>query len=353
MSFSYPLPDVPDSSSPPSSPPQAGGSQEEERHFQTCLAYVQRHAAGPVEGLYTPASLAWRIYREPIVLLAATPAILLQMAHPAIATGVHTWSNFRHDLIGRARRTSNALYHLVFGDLQQAVRTGRRLYALHRSVQGLTESDNQARSAGKPYRATDPALLFWVQATLIDLSLQFYEHLVQPLTAPEREQFYQEACLMAPLLGVLPDRLPPALPDFYAYYHATLSSMDLDVGPVARVEVESLLGTRLLPRRLHHTLTAGFLPARFRTSYGLAWDRHEALRFERLLRILHTVYSALPSGLRAAPAYHQARYRIARARHQPTPATGYVYTGIRKLSPLPLSLEPYEPPATVERYKKV
>ena len=40
-------------------------------------------------GLFGPGSMAWRIDGEVLVLAGGTCALLMQLAHPAVAAGVH------------------------------------------------------------------------------------------------------------------------------------------------------------------------------------------------------------------------------------------------------------------------
>ena len=60
-------------------------------------------------GLYGPDSEAWRLNREAMLLLGAGPrALLLQIAHPAVAAGVNDHSDFRADPWRRLAGTSVA-----------------------------------------------------------------------------------------------------------------------------------------------------------------------------------------------------------------------------------------------------
>ena len=59
---------------------------------------MPRGAAAGCRGLYGPDSEAWRLNREAMLLLGAGPrALLLQLAHPAVAAGVADHSDFRAD----------------------------------------------------------------------------------------------------------------------------------------------------------------------------------------------------------------------------------------------------------------
>ena len=66
------------------------------------------------------------------------------------------------------------MYEIIFGDLATAYATIERIHRIHSRV--------RSDSPEQPYRASDPNLLFWVLATLIDASVRTYELVVQPLS---------------------------------------------------------------------------------------------------------------------------------------------------------------------------
>ena len=53
--------------------------------------------------------------------------------------------------------------------------------AIHAAVRGTVPE------SGAAYQATDPALLLWVHATLVDTALRVYDRYVAPLTAEEQQ----------------------------------------------------------------------------------------------------------------------------------------------------------------------
>jgi hypothetical protein len=53
-----------------------------EDDFESSLDAVREAAAGPIEGVFGPASVTWRVDREAAVFLGAGRALLLQLAHP-------------------------------------------------------------------------------------------------------------------------------------------------------------------------------------------------------------------------------------------------------------------------------
>src|SRR4051812_359643 len=104
--------------------------------FAACLDYVRAHAPGAVEGIFGPHSATWLVSRESALLLGGLRAIVLQIAHPAVAAGVNQSSTFRTDLLGRAQRTFTSTYQMIFGDLHTALIAATRLHNIHSRVLG-------------------------------------------------------------------------------------------------------------------------------------------------------------------------------------------------------------------------
>ena len=127
-------------------------------------------------GLFGPGSMAWRIDGEVLVLAGGTCALLMQLAHPAVAAGVDQHSDFRADPFARLRRTLTSSYAVAFGTASDAEAAIRRVNAIHAAVRG------HVPETGAAYHATDPALLLWVHATLVDTALRVYDRYVAPLT---------------------------------------------------------------------------------------------------------------------------------------------------------------------------
>ncbi len=59
------------------------------------------------DALYDPASAIWRVHGDvTTMMIGGVAALLMQMLHPAALAGVWDHSNFRHDMLGRLRRTA-------------------------------------------------------------------------------------------------------------------------------------------------------------------------------------------------------------------------------------------------------
>jgi uncharacterized protein (DUF2236 family) len=88
----------------------------------------------------------------------------------------------------------------VFGPQSLVHNYTARVNAIHAGVAGVTDG-------GEAYRADEPELLRWVQATAAFGFLEAYAAYVQPFDARERDGFYAEAVAGARCFGV---RNPPS-----------------------------------------------------------------------------------------------------------------------------------------------
>ena len=122
-------------------------------------------------------SISHRVNREAVVVLGWGRAILLQLAHPLVAVGVGAHSGFDDGALAyvqRMRRTIGAMLSLTFGTESEIRETAGRINAIHQRVHGRLDRAVGGYPAGTSYDATDPALLTWVHATLVDSQLRTY-----------------------------------------------------------------------------------------------------------------------------------------------------------------------------------
>jgi uncharacterized protein (DUF2236 family) len=278
------------------------------------LEAVRMAAAGPAEGVFGPASVTWRVDREAISFLGAGRALLLQLAHPWVATAIAQHSRAPADPIGRFHRTFDVVFTMVFGTLDQALAASRRLHRRHQAVTGTMPADIGPFDKGSPYRANDVAALRWVFATLIDGAVQAHDIVLPALTGGERERYYAESKLFAALFGLAPDDLPADWPAFAAYNAEMWCSDSLTVGAAARDIAQELLsgaGTLLRIPRWYRALTAAMLPEGLRAQFDLAFDDRERRRAERAIAVIRRLYPLLPPRLRYVAPYHEAVARLA------------------------------------------
>jgi uncharacterized protein (DUF2236 family) len=255
------------------------------------------------DGYFQPESVIRRVGNSPLVpLLGGGPAVLLQVAHPLVAAGVVYHSDYKSDLWQRLLRTLQALYLIVYGSKQEAEAAGESVRAVHAHVHGRTREPLGPFPVGTPYSASDPDLMLWVHATLMEASLTAHQRFVGRLAPDEEEAYYREMGLVARLFGLPSTALPARVADFREYLDAQLAGRKICVTTPAR-EVAAVILDAPLPTPVrvlvpaHRLATTALLPQRLREEYGLRWSRAHALPLALAARSLHVL--AVPL-LRAA-----------------------------------------------------
>jgi uncharacterized protein (DUF2236 family) len=256
-------------------------------------------------GLFGPGSIVWRVNGEAVTILGGGRALLMQLAEPRVASGVADHSRFEEDAFARLWRTLDAVLTAAFGDTRQAEAAAARVNRVHDAVIG--ERD------GEPYRATDPELLLWVHATLVDTALVCYERFVGPLPPSDTERYLAEMARFAELFGVPADVLPADLPAFRAYVDRRVR--ELRVSAEARRLAEGILHPPVSPalapsRALLRETTVGLLPEPLRAGFGLPFGPARERALDALAWTLRRTLPLLPSNVRRWPHAEAARARL-------------------------------------------
>jgi uncharacterized protein (DUF2236 family) len=266
-------------------------------------------------GLFGPGTMTWRINREGALLLGGGRALVLQVAHPLVAAGVAEFSNYREDPWGRLYRTLDLTTRIVFGDKETAAEASDQLRRVHTRVKGVTREPGGRFPAGTPYEASDPELLMWVHATLVDTSLLVYDRYVHRLTIAERERYYEEQKTLGEAFGVPREQQPGSYADFNEYFAGMLDSDAIAMTGALRDVTDATLRPDLpfLARPLVEAIglaTAGMLPERLREELGLPWGPNR----ERLLAASRTMLRGaiplLPGIVRDFPPARSAERRV-------------------------------------------
>ena len=147
--------------------------------------------------LLGPDSLSWRVFKNPVAVFAGgVAAVILELAEPRVRSGVWDHSAFRADPVRRMQRTGLAAMVTVYGARSVAERMIAGVGRMHGGIAGTTP-------AGEAYRASDPALLTWVQATAAFGFAEAYGRYVRPLGAAELDRLLAEGVPSAHLYGAL------------------------------------------------------------------------------------------------------------------------------------------------------
>jgi uncharacterized protein (DUF2236 family) len=160
------------------------------------------------------------------------------------------------------------------------------------------------RVAGPGYAASDPALLLWVHATLIDTSLRMHALLVRPLSDTEAAAYYKDMQRIGEALGIPRDAFPPDVPSFNAY--VTAMNQTLQVTDTARSLAREIFRPRgaITPALfVTRALTAGLLPEPLRVQYGLSWGPRRQSALDASARLSRTLHPYLPRLLKQTPAF--------------------------------------------------
>lgn len=246
------------------------------------------------DGLFAAGSVIRRVYGEPACLLGAGTALLLQLAHPSVAQGVAEHSDFEHRPLDRLLGTLYATNAVVFGSRRDADRIGRLVGGMHRQVRG------------EGYDARDPALVAWVNATLVATAVQLHQRVVGPLERDELDELAADAAVVAEVFGCPRDRAPRSWSAFEDYWRDCVDR--LDVTDTARRVAGSLFSGRGMPARpvwlpslaAARAVAAATLPPSVRDGYGLAWGRRERALATGVLTTSAAVLPRVPAPVRRA-----------------------------------------------------
>jgi len=272
----------------------------------------------PSVGLFREDSWLRRVSAEPVLLFGGGRALLLEVAHPLVAAGVAEHSDFERDPFGRLQRTLNAMSSIVFRDRAAALAAVRSVAVAHARVRGTLARDAGRFRRGTAYSASDPELVRWVWATLLDTALVVYERFVSPLDATARAAYYADQCCLARLLGVPEALVPASHAEFRGYFESMLAADASTLSEQGTAVARALLQPeRSYPgRRLVGDLTAALLPPSLRAAYGLAFDEPQARRVRDLVasvRALRATSDGSPPGRREVPAESELAARGASA----------------------------------------
>ena len=263
----------------------------------------------------TDSSVAQRITAERLLLLGWTRAILLQLAHPLIAAGVHDHSGFRASPSASAARlqhTIRAMLTLTYGDAQASARALDGIRHIHHRVNGTLPQTVGPFPAGTRYSAEDPTLVLWVHATLVESMLMTYERCVAPLTPAECDAYCRDAAWVAVGLGAMDADVPRTWTAVREFMNDVIASGAVCVGPQARELAPFLLSPalgRLLPGSvwLNTLLTSAMLPAPIREQYDLELSQQQERRAQRICAALRAARRLTPDVVALWPA---ARRRV-------------------------------------------
>lgn len=228
------------------------------------------------EALVSASSVSWRVFKNPVALfIGGVAAVILELADPAVRTGVWEHSSFRTDPRRRLQRTALAAMVTVYGAKSQAEAMIAGVVRMHQRVEGHTP-------AGEAYRANDVDLLTWVQATAAFGFSEACHRYVRTLSPEELDRYHEEGAPAARLYGALD--APASKAELIALFESKRSRLEpspivfefLDIIRTAPVFPRPLRPVQHLLVRAAVEMVPGWVRERLGLSagYGLSpWQR--------------------------------------------------------------------------------
>jgi uncharacterized protein (DUF2236 family) len=201
---------------------------------RAAAAFAASVPAQPADdGYFGPGSVTWRLNGDLSAPVAGLRSLLMQALHPLAMAGVDQHSDWRADPAGRLASTSAYLVTITYGDRAAARRAADRVRTIHQRVRGTDPV------TGRPYAATDPALLIWVHAALVDSVLAAADRYGTPVSAVDKDRYVAEMTAAAELVGVPAGRAPSSSAELDAYLTAVRP--ELTVSPTVTESTAALL----------------------------------------------------------------------------------------------------------------
>lgn len=268
----------------------------------------------PDPGLLGPDSITWHLHQEQWLITAGGRAFLMQAAHPKVAQGALDHSGFAEDPYGRVDRTIQSMAVLIFGTTREVNDMARFINRLHRSVVGTLHETIGHYTAGEPYSGMEPAALLWVHIAFVDSILTAYKTFVGPLSEEVCDQYWQESCRYARLLGLTDATLPRSYADVQQYIRDALPSGEIAIGQAARFIAQKVLYPPMPWVRkpfwaIVRVITVGQLPPDIRQAFGLRWSILHRVGFRLARTAGHLLRRLFPGALGTSPLVDFARRR--------------------------------------------
>jgi uncharacterized protein (DUF2236 family) len=258
------------------------------------------------EGYFGPRSVSWQVHREITVLFGGARAMLMQAAHPSVVAGAALTGMYERNPWKRLQRTLVLQYALTFGTRAEAHAAADRINDVHDRIHGIDPV------TGRRFDATDPHLLLWVHACLVESALLFERLTVGRLDDRGRQRFHEEQMLAAELVRLPRSMIPATVPELDAYIADTVRSGELVVTDPAR----SVAGLFLKPPpeaewrpvlRTVARLAFGTLPPALREGYHLPRRRGEWAARRITFALLRGSRPLLPARFRYIAPYQRWR----------------------------------------------
>ncbi len=243
---------------------------------------------------------------------------------PTISAVVDEYSTFRTDPMGRAVRSLASVMMWIYGG-DEALAEADRLRELHASL-NTTDADGVRRTA----LSSGPWA--WVLHTGTFAFTESAEYFARrPLTAPEKEAYFQETVQLMRNFSVPPKEIPANYAAFEEFFADTVANhlVATDTARDYLRVIRSVAPPKQLPRALRpawkaavapvgwlqYFVTVGTTPEAAREKLGLTWTASDERKLRALGRLIARIVPLLPERLRYFPIAYEAR-RLERDRRR-------------------------------------
>lgn len=183
---------------------------------RSAAAFVSGVPEDPADdGFFGPRSVTWKINADLSSPVAGLRSLLMQALHPLAMAGVDQHSQWRRDFVGRLAATSAYVTTVTYSDRATAEAVSAQVRRIHTHVRGTDPV------TGQPYDATDPALLLWVHAALVDSALAAATTIGTEPSGAEADQYVAEMVTAAELVGIPRDMTPATVAALSGYIEST------------------------------------------------------------------------------------------------------------------------------------
>ncbi|MEX1079502.1 MAG: oxygenase MpaB family protein [Homoserinimonas sp.] len=228
--------------------------------------WVEKIEQGEDAGYFGPGSAAWAVHGGIPTMVAGIRSLLLQALHPGAMAGVHDWSRYQEDALGRLSGTVKWLVTVTYADTTLARAETVRVGCFHDRVRG-TYLDNAG--AERSYAAGDPDLLRWVHLVFADSFLACHQLWGAPIPGGA-DQYVREWATAGELLGVPnPPRSEAELRDGLDSFRSELRSDERVAEVVGFIRNPPLTATMKPAYRILFAGAVASLPRQYRAMLGL------------------------------------------------------------------------------------
>lgn len=277
-------------------------------------AWTKTLAEGTDTGFFGPGSAVWAVNGALPTLVAGIRALLLQTLHPGAMAGVHDWSRYKEDPLGRLDGTVRWVATTTFGDRASATAACAFVSRLHEHVTGTFVD---VRGAERPYTANDEELLRWVHDAFTEAFIGAHELWGGPIPGGP-DAYVREWAQAGVLMGVA--QPPTTVAELRAEMDAFLAEAKPDERVAEAVRFLRKPGLPGLTGWLYPILFGGAvasLDQRQRELLSLRRPWWPAVTLTRVFLVVGTRMLG-----RMSPSEQNARARVARLEASGMPASG-------------------------------